>query len=264
MGIDYVIGYGCVPKEHLTSEGIIERLKAGKRAATLIDFYRQNNDNRPVEEMGGEFTRRSADGEEITEVIRVDDLQTQYAVLDEYAEYCQGCPANVLSDRFGCVGNINYPISQAVELWLLHRLPDPTEALPFLLLTKAEEFGLTGETARGLRDNVGIIFQDPDTLGREYPEMKITTDQLFELMFLLGPIQPKRAVMILMYTGAIQRDLEADAMMALTPAPPDAAERFPFLLRIVDGDDASMREYKRFLLALYTAWTLDRELVLDV
>lgn len=264
MGVDYSIGYGCVPKENFTTNGIIQRLKAGERAFSIIQFYRQNNDQRAVEHMGGEITLSSVDGESETQTVLVTDLQAERAELDPFAHFCEGCLANQAKRPFGCIGRINYPISPQVELWMLYRLPGEDEPLPFLLLSKAEEMGLTGATARHFRNQSGVIFGTPETLGREFPEMKITTDQLFELMFLLGHIQPKRAVMILMYMGAIRRDMEANELMAMTPAPPDAAERYPLLIEHSPDDDYSIRDFKHFLRALYAAWLLDRELILDV
>lgn len=264
MGVDYSIGYGCVPKENFTTEGIIQRLKAGERANSIIQFYRQNNDKRSVEHMGGEITLRTAGGESETRTVLVKDLLAERAELDLYAHHCEGCPANHLRKPFGCIGRLNYPISAQVELWMLYRLPGEDEPLPFLLLSKAEEMGLTGTSASHYRQMENSIFQNPDTMGREYPEMKITTDQLFELLFLLGHIQPKRAVMILMYLGAIRRDMDAGELMAMTPAPPDALEKYPFQLEISIDDDVSTRDLKQFLHGLYTAWLLDRELLLDV
>lgn len=266
MGIDYMIDFGCVPKEMLTSEGLLERIKAGDRAQSIIDFYRSNGDNRPIEDMGGEFMRRAAIGDEETSTIYVKDLLALHQDLEPYATYCEGCPANRTGQRFGCVGRIGYPISQAAEVWLLSKLPTPEEPLPFLLLTKAEEFGYKGDTAGALREaNPGIIFQSVDQLARRYPEMDITGNQLFELFFLLGNIIPlKRMVMIMMFVGAFDRNLEAHQLMNLTPTPDDAATQFPFQMKITDADDASIRDFKAFFHAMYLAWTLNREIRIDV
>lgn len=264
MGVDYSIGFGCVPKERMTTDGIIRRLKAGEQAASILEFYRQNNDQRAIDHMGGEVTLRTANGETETRTVLVKDLLAEHAELDDFAPYCEGCPANRFAKPFGCIGRISYPISAQVELWMLYQLPSPEEPLPYLLLSKAEEMGLTGAAARQYRDQEGVIFQNPDTMGREYPEMKITADQLFELLFMLGSIQPKRAVMILMYLNAIRRDMEASELMALTPTPSDAAENYPFQISISPDDDYSTRDFKQFLYTLHLAWLLGREVILDV
>jgi len=266
MGIDYVINYGCVPKEMLTTAGLLERIKAGEQAQALISFYRNNNDLRPIEDMGGEILRRAADGEHETRTVMVADLLKMQQELQPLEHYCEGCPANAMKRPFGCIGHINYPISQQAEEWMLAQLPHPDyDPLPFLLLTKAEEFGCTGETGRRLRDQVGVIFESGDTLARRYPEMDISADQLFEMFYLIeSNIPVKRAVMILMFMGAIERNMEANELMALTPAPPDLAERLPFLLHIEESDDRSTADLKRFLYALYRGLLLDRDILLDV
>ena len=263
MGIDTVITYGCVPKERFTTQGLLERIKAGERAQEFIQFYRVNNDTRPIDEMGGEVMLRSADGEEEVKTIMVKDLLAQRAELGDVEQHCAGCPANRSGAPFGCIGRINYPISQLAEVWMLAQLPDQQDPLPFLLLTRAEEFGFTGKVAHQLRgDSPGVIFETLDTLGRRFSTMEITGNQLFELFFLMGEVIPiKRAVMILLFMHAIPRDLDADKLMSLTPAP---ADPLPFLHQHEDSDDASIRDIKNFLHALYLAYTLDRELYVDV
>ncbi len=134
MAIDYVIDYGCVPKETLGTDGILDRLKARDRAATVIQLFRENGDQRPPSEMGFEMTRTTLEGVEETQVVVVQDMLDRAAELDPLADYCAGCPANVRGVPFGCVGFIQYPISARAERWLLDRLPGIDEPLVWLLL----------------------------------------------------------------------------------------------------------------------------------
>ncbi|MCC6804135.1 MAG: hypothetical protein IT319_14740, partial [Anaerolineae bacterium] len=92
MAIDYVIDYPCAPKEALTTDGIVERLKARERANAVIRLFRENGDQRPPSEMGFEFTRTNADGEEETRVIVVQEMLDSATELDPLAQYCVGCP----------------------------------------------------------------------------------------------------------------------------------------------------------------------------
>ena len=124
MAIDYVIDYTCVPKQTLTTEGIVERLKARERAGAVIKLFRENGDQRPPSEMGFEFTRTTVEGEEETRVIVVQVMLDLAAQLDPLEQHCAGCPANVSGRPFGCVGAIQYPITAAAERWLLDQLPD--------------------------------------------------------------------------------------------------------------------------------------------
>jgi hypothetical protein len=265
MGVDYIIGYGCVPKEVFTSRGLLERVKAGERARTITEFYQLHGDDRPPEKMGFEMVYRNAEGEQETQLVQLDDLIVKRAELNDYEHHCAGCPANRAGEPFGCIGTVNYPISQQAEVWMLDQLPTPDDPLAFLLLKQGPELGNTGQRAEGLRDDhPGVFFESATTLIRRFPEMNVTGEQLFELFFLLGDIQPKRAVMILLFMGAITRALEADELMNLTPATPDSAEKYPFLLKHGINDDESTHDLIEFVRALYIGFVLDRDVWLDV
>jgi hypothetical protein len=265
MGVDYIIGYGCVPKEVFTSRGLLERAKAGERVKTITEFYQLHGDERKPEEMGFEFVYRNSEGEQETQLVQLDELIRRRAELDEYEHHCDGCPANRSGKPFGCMGTINYPISQQAEVWMLEQLPGPEYPLPFLLLKQGPELGNTGQRAEGLRDeHPGVFFESATTLLRSFPEMNVTGEQLFELLFLLGDIQPKRAVMILLFLGGVTRQLEADELMGMTPAVPDAAEKYPFVLKHGINDDDSTHDLIEFAKALHMAFLLDRDVLLDV
>src|SRR5271154_1571558 len=154
MAIDYIIDYSCVPKQTLTTEGILDRLKARERANTVIKLFRENGDQRPPSQMGFEFTRTNRDGEEETRVIDVQEMLDQAADLDPLARYCVGCPANISGEPFGCINRIEYPISAAAERWLLAQLPGIEEPLVWLLLRQGvEQLGYDGEPVKLLRAN---------------------------------------------------------------------------------------------------------------
>src|SRR5262249_17721413 len=111
MAIDYIIDYACVPKETLTTNGIVERIKARERANAVIKLFREKGDQRPPSQMGFEFPRTNLNGEKETRVIVVQEMLDQAAELAPLAHYCEGCPANVHNRPFGCIGQIEYPIS---------------------------------------------------------------------------------------------------------------------------------------------------------
>jgi hypothetical protein len=265
MAIDYVIDYACVPKETLGTDGILERLKGRERAESVIQLFRKNSDNRPPSQMGFEFTRSTPDGQEETRVIVVQTLLDAAAQLTPLAHYCQGCPANAAARPFGCMNRIDYPISQRGEIWLLNQLPTPDEPLVWLLLRQGiEEFGYDGSSVNGLRGEGRPYFEETGQLARLMGEFNITTNQVFEMVFTLGHIQPSHAGVLLLFFNAVRRDLDADAIMNIARAPDDVHERYPFLLEAEDGDDRTVRQLKAFLHALYIAWTLEVRLLLDV
>lgn len=265
MAIDYVIDYKCYPKEELTTEGIIERIKGRARAEAVVKLFRDNGDNRPVSEIGFELERTTASGESETKVVMVQNLIDQADELLPYHHYCEGCPANNFGAPFGCIGQIEYPISGKAELWLLNQLPLPVETLPWMLLRQGlQEFKAAGEAVSSMRDEGQPFFQERGVLVRQLGEYIVNTNQLFEMLFLLGHIKPSYGATLLMFFNVIRRDMNADEIMTLSPSSEDASERYPLRLKADPNDDASIRQFKQFLQAMYLAWVLNVRLLLDV
>ena len=265
MAIDYIIDYSCTPKQQIGTYSIMERLKGAERAETIIRLFRENGDERPPSEMGFEFTRNTPDGEEQTRIIVVQDLLDEAAALGPVAHHCQGCPANRSGQPFGCMGYIQYPISAAAEKWLLDNLPVPDETLVWMLLRQGiREFKYDGETVRPLRESGDLYFEDRLASSRRLGEFQIDGNQLFEMIFGVGNILPNHGALLLLFLNAIERDLEADVIMNITPAPADVESRHPFLMQYFDRDDTSVTDFKEFLQALHIAWKLDVKVLLDV
>ncbi|MCA0456355.1 MAG: hypothetical protein LCI00_20430 [Chloroflexi bacterium] len=265
MAIDHVIDYKCYPKQELTTEGIIERIKGRARAEAVIKLFRDNGDNRPVSEIGFELERMTASGESETKVVMVQNMLDQADELLPFHHYCEGCPANNLGTPFGCISQIEYPISGRAELWLLNQLPIPTETLPWMLLRQGlREFKAAGEAVNSMRAEGQPFFQEKGVLVRQLGEMIVNSNQLFEMLFLLGHIKPSYGATLLMFFNIIRRNMDADTIMALTPSPDDAAENYPLLIKSEPDDDASIQRFKTFFRALYLAWALNVRLLLDV
>jgi len=267
MAIDYIIDYTCVPKETLTTGGILERIKARERAGAVIKLFREAGDQRPPSEMGFEFTRNNLAGEEETRVIVVQDMLDQAAELDPLAHHCAGCPANVLNRPFGCIGQIEYPISAAGERWLLDQLPGTDYPLIWLLLRQGvQELGYDGESVRPLRAN-STYFEEKRVAGRDMVEFIITANQVFEMLFLLGNLQPSHAGALLLLFNAIPREVEAAQVVQITTGVLSAdqiARDYPFQMAIQPDDDRTIAALKDFFAALYRAWSLKLPLLLDV
>ena len=267
MAIDYVIDYGCVPKEALSTEGILERLKARERAGAVIKLFRDAGDGRPPSEMGFEFTRTTHSGEEETRVIVVQEMLDLAAELDPLAHFCEGCPANLRGVPFGCVGAIEYPISAAAERWLLDQLPGIDQPLAWLLLRQGvQEMGYDGAPVAPLRMNPAY-FEERRVAGRDLVEFVMTANQVFEMLFLLGNIQPAHAGITLLLFGAIAREVDAGQIVAImnrTLSDEQIARDFPFLMRVEADDDRTVAGLKDFFGALHRAWVLGVPLLLDV
>lgn len=265
MAIDYIVEYRCYPKQELTTEGILERIKGQARAETVIELFRKNGDYRPASEIGFELARNTPDGEEEIRVIMVQDLLDQAAQLTPFESYCVGCPANHSGAAFGCIGQIEYPISGKGEIWLLSQLPSIDEPLPWLLLRQGiEEMKSDGARVNPMRAAGQPYLSEAGVLARSMGEFVINTNQVFEMLFLTGHIKPSYAAMLLIFFKAIRRDMEANEIMRLSTSPDDVFEKYPFLLAPEPDDDTTITQLKRFFRALYLAWGLSVRLLLDV
>jgi hypothetical protein len=264
MAIDFVIDYDCVPKQTLGTEGILQRIKGKARAEAVIALFRENGDYRPPQEMGFEFTRASADGSEEVQIIVVQHLLDEAAELEPLAQHCIGCPANRNGQPFGCMGQIEYPITLEAEAWLLNQLPNIEEPLIWLLLRQGiDEFDYDGSDVAPLRANEGVYFTERKVLGRGLGEFIVNADQVFEMLFLLGHIQPSHAGVLLLFFHVVQRDMEANEVMQISRAPEASSKRYPFLLKPAPDDDRSISNFKDFFWALYLAWSLNTRLLVD-
>jgi hypothetical protein len=268
LAIDYVIDLACAPKAALSTEGILECIKGRARAEAIIQLFRDEGDNRPVSEIGFEFSRTAADGTQETGVAMVQHLLDDAEALDPLAHHCVGCPANindtVEGKAYGCFGFIQYPLSARAEAWLINRLPGPEEPLVWLLLRQGiEQLGYDGKAVEPLRQD-DVYFEERRVLARDFHEFRVTANQVFEMLFLLGHIQPAHAGVLLLFFNAISRDIEAQQIMQIMNAPEEITPKPPFLLQAETGDDQTISELKAFFKALYTAWTLQVKLLLDV
>jgi hypothetical protein len=257
MAIDYIINYDCEPRRALGSEEILELLKERERADLIIRMYRDAGDMRPPSEMGFDFTRTTPEGEEETRLIIVQDLLDRTSALQKHAPSCANCPANRLRKPYGCAGFIEYPISGEGEAWLLNQLPTPDDALVWLLLKQGvDNFAYDGQDIAALRAQSTTYFQDRKAPSRRLGEFEFNGNQAFDMLFNVGDIAPNHAAMMLLFFGGIRRDLQADAIMRITPAPRNVAVLMPFLHKPSPDDDRTIDQLKGFFNALYVAWAL--------
>lgn len=272
MAIDYSVDFDCEPKRTFTTDGIMERLKGEQRANTIIALFRKNGDDRPPSKMGFEFTRSTPDGKEETRVIVVQDLIDQAEQLKPYAHHCEGCPANVHKRSFGCMGQVSYPISAQTETWLLDQMPVPDEPLIWLLLRQGvEEFEYDGSSIAPLRqavneDGEGIYFEERMVQFRKLGEFNIDANQMFEMFFAVGSyVLPNHAALLLLFTHAIPRNIEADEIINIKDLPQNnnLSETYPFSIAINDSDDITTIEFKQMLHAMYNAWKLGVRFMVD-
>ncbi len=272
MAIDYIIEYECTPKRALTAAGILDRLKERERAREVIQWFRAAGDDRPPAQMGFEFSHNLPGDNGEKQLIVVQDLLDHAAVLDDHADHCQNCPANHARRPFGCTGFIQYPITAQAEAWLLERLPVPDEPLVWLLLKQGiQKLGYDGSSVKALRDADGenasdarTYFELPNTPQRRLGELRVSSDQLLEMIFGVGErILPNHAGILLLFVGAIERELEAEEIRDISSVESTISDRIAFDMPDSAGNDNCIKEFVGFFHALYTAWTLQVPLFVD-
>ncbi len=272
MAIDYIIEYDCVPKQVLTAEGIRERLKERARADEVIQWFRAAGDTREPAQMGFEFSTSTPGDPGDKQLIVVQDLIDHASVLDEYADHCAACPANRSGQPYGCMGFIDYPITARAETWLLERLPVPDEPLVWLLLRQGiQKLGYDGASVRVLREADGgpdagerAYFELPIAPERRLGELRISGDQALEMIFGVGErIIPNHAGILLLFVGAIDRDIEAEEIRDISSFDETVRERIAFDMAADAGADDCVRALVAFFHALYIAWTLNVSLYID-
>ncbi len=267
MGIDYLVNLDCAPKRALTVEGLMGRLKGRDRAEKIIQLYRDQGDLRPPQQMAFEMVRRLPDGSEDVELIVVQNLLDAAQELMPWEPECAPCPANAGRRAFGCTGAINYPLSEAGERWLLEQLPDNEHPLIFMLLGQAlRDMSYSGEHGAVLRAQPGVFLASAQAPVRDLGALTVSGDQVFEMLFLSGPIYPAHGALLLQFFGAVPPDLDAEVMMQLAEPPSQAwiDAHLPFLLASDPRDDPTIGALKAFFYALYVAYCLGVPLLLDV
>jgi hypothetical protein len=236
MGIDYVLDVSCTPKQDLGGvEGLVNLLKARSRADLILGMCRDNGDARSPAEVELEMVLQTPDGDQ-TRRISVQELLDEAASLEPARGHCGGCPANRDSPGFGCYRSIPYPIPEAAEAWLLSLLPDDLDSTAGQLLVRAvEDFGWDGEHAAEMRADDDLFFESRDPLAVRWGDgdgaLEIDSNQLFHMLFHVGPIGSTHALLCCLFFGVIPHDIELDALddrlpllaTAAVPQPPDEA-----------------------------------------
>lgn len=267
-----MIELDCPPKRALGAAGILERLKERRRAREVIEWFRDAGDKRSPAQMGFEFSQSRPGDSGDKQLIVVQDLLDHAAALDEHAEFCQTCPANRAGQAFGCAGFIQYPITALAETWLLERLPAPDERLVWKLLRKGiQELGYDGSSVKTLREtdaasaaDGSTYFELPDAPQRWLGELRVSSDQLLEMMFGVGKrIIPNHSGILLLFAHAIDRNLKAEAIQDISSPLALPRPQCRFIMSAAAEGDQCIREFVAFFHALYTAWQLNRPLFID-
>ncbi len=261
MAIDYILGAKCEPQQALGIERLVALNRTRILARSALAHMREDGDERAPREIEIQLTMRKPDGDSARGVT-LQDLLDESAPLDEVAAGCKTCPAE-LPREFACHRRIRYPIPERVEAWLMSRLPVTLGCTAGALLVRGlGELQWDGAPTAKLRAASTTYFESRVAHGVrwESPDgvIEISSDQVFQMMFLVGPLQPSHCLMLALFFGVIPHDLsihdlkdEAGRAKALADAhvPPES--------------DPDIEQLAAFLRALAVAARLDLPILVD-
>ncbi len=263
-----MIGKPCEPKERLGTEEITSMLKARDRGLQVASLMRQDGDQRPLSDLTFVTAVYRHDGEMEEREVSLQGLLDEAKPLDEHASHCEGCPANVMGEPYGCRGYISYPIQEATERWLLDRLPDDLGSTAGWLLAEAtRDFGWKGEHAAGLRKDAGVFFEKDAAIGVRWgkgeDDFLFNANQLFDILFGLGTVQPPHMAMMALFLGILPHDLDQESFGPIMRDPQALAGALNLGSLEVDGQSSQIQAIAHFLRAMCSAAVHGVELIVD-
>ncbi|MGE0868022.1 MAG: hypothetical protein AB7P03_05665 [Kofleriaceae bacterium] len=211
MAIDYVLSIGCEPQNTLGIGQLVDLNRTRILARSALAHMRRDGDQRPANEIEIQLTMRKPEGDS-GRGVTLQHLLDESAPLDQVSSQCQRCPAGYPRE-FACHRRIRYPIPERVEAWLMARLPTKLGCTAGSLLVRGlHDFGWTGAPTAKLRAAGTTYFESRVPYGVRWDgdghdgTIEISSDQLFQMMFLVGPLSPTHSLMMALFLGVIPHD----------------------------------------------------------
>jgi hypothetical protein len=261
MAIDYLLGVRCEPQKRLGVERLVNLHRTRILARSALAHMREDGDARAPSEIEIQLTMRTTGGD-TARGVTLEDLLDEARPLDEVAPYCERCPAD-LPREFACHRRIRYPVSEKVEAWLMSRLPQSLACTAGALLVRGlAEFGWDGAPAAKMRASGTTFFESraPYGVRWESPDgvIEISSDQLFQMMFLVGNLAPTHCLMLALFTGVIPHDT---SLHDLKDEPGRA--RVLAAASVPSESDPDIEQLAAFLRALALAARLEVPILVD-
>jgi len=261
MAIDYLLGVRCEPQERLGVERLVQMNRTRILARSALAQMRQDGDQRAPKDIEIQLTMRTTVGDS-AKGVTLQDLIDESDPLDVVAEYCAKCPAE-LPREFACHRRIRYPIPERVEQWLMARLPENLGCTAGALLVRGlGEFGWDGSPTAKLRAAGDTYFESRVAYGVrwESPDgsIDISSDQLFQMMFLVGHLAPTHSLMLALFCGVIPHDTSLHDLKD-----PEGRARALARSYLPPEPDPDIEQFAAFLRALAVAARLEVPILVD-
>lgn len=261
MAIDYVLAMGCEPQKLLGVERLVRLHRTRILARSALAHRRDEGDGRVPSEIEVQVATRKPDADSARGVT-LQALLDESAPLDEVAGHCALCPA-ALPREFACHRRIRYPIPEHVEAWLMSRLPTTLDCTAGTLLARGlGEFGWDGGPAARLRSAGTTYFESRAPYGVRWQNdegtIEISSDQLFQMMFMVGNLAPTHCLMLALFCGVLPHDINIFDLK-------DSAGRTRALAaaELAIEPDADIEQLAAFLRTLAVAARLEVSVLVD-
>lgn len=263
MSIRHYIDLNCRPREELGPEDLLDLYLTWLRAERLAHAFRDRyGDDVEESKMQFEETVQRLGEDPIKRKSTVAELRERCAPLAESAHHCTGCPAAVDGNAFSCIHQVNFPVSQLAEHWLLQQLaPEGTRC--FELFADAARSLEYGKSPLLERWRAAGFFEAHQPISEQRGEASVTSDQLLHELFLVGDLMPQHALGVLLHFQALGTDdgREGDEVLQMIEAITDKqsaadAPSLTFAIEPSAEDDDSTRELKTFLFCLFRSFSL--------
>jgi hypothetical protein len=261
MAIDYVLATGCEAQTRLGLEQLVLLNRTRIQARSFLAHTRAEGDERPAGEIEIQLMVRNPEGVSGRK-LTVQDMLDESRPLDEVAGVCKTCPA-ALPREFACHRRIRYPVPEHVEQWLMARLPERLDCSAGALLVRGlGEFGWTGEPAKKLRAAGDTYFESRVAHGVRWESgdgrVEISSDQLFQMMFMVGNLEPTHCLMLALFCGVIPHDTSLHDLKDET-----GRQRVLAAATVASEPDADVEQFAHFLRTLAVAARLGVPILID-
>lgn len=262
MAIDYVLAAACQPQKLLGVERLVALHRTRILARTALAHMEADGEARPASEIEVQLTVRKPDGES-GRGVTLQDLLDEAKPLDEVSSMCvTACPAQLVRE-FACHRRIRYPIPDHVEQWLMARLPTTLACTAGTLLVRGlGEFQWDGAPVAKLRAAGDTFFESRVAYGVRWEatdgNVEISSDQVFQMLFMVGSIAPTHALMMALFLGVIPHDTPLHALKDLPSRARTLAQSY-----LPPETDPEVEQLAAFLRALATGAQLEMPILVD-
>jgi len=275
MAIDYLVDLPCRVKEKLPFERLVPLVKLKVSLDQIIkDLKKRGETIDKIKDIKIRIQLRNEKGLVEEREIKIEEALKITKILEELKQFCRSCPLGYIP--FGCYGVINYPISALAEKWIAEIAKNAAieGGQRTILLKTIVEDKVKGERVALMRASKDTKFFELKEPIEVIPGI-INTNQIFEVLFGMGLRRFGK-----WYQWMILNFVDAITISKNTPEEKEKQRWFRwqffiknlvketdvwirFKLKEEVTDDKSIYQLKWYFRALFTAFCLKKDIIID-